>query len=113
MLGICRPVISLALIWKHGRESTVPLKVSLGLDLIIAVIGLWRLQGSQLKQFEKNEIKQRIQMAFLKYLIRQPVFETHTKVILTKLFKVLRISDKVLSLLLSVLNYFKYYAYIA
>lgn len=49
----------------------------------------------------------------IKYLIRDPIFEDYTKHFISKLFTFLRISPKILALLVSIINYFRYYAYIA
>ena len=66
-----------------------------------------------MRQVEKKELVRRIWELIIKYLIREPIFENYTKVFLAKLFTILKISPRIFGLLLSVLNYFRYYAYIA
>lgn len=97
---------------KYGRSSSIPIKISFAIDCLIGVISLWRLQNSKLKKIEKAEIQNRLIYSFLKYLIRDPMFD-RTKFILTKLFGLLRLPERMLGILFSVLNYFRYYAYIA
>ena len=48
-----------------------------------------------------------------KYLIRDPFFQDYTMYYLKKLFEMLRIPERILQFLLSILNYYRYYAYIA
>ena len=67
----------------------------------------------KLRSIEKKELVKRIWKIIIKYLIREPIFEDMTKPFLAKIFGMLRISPKILGLLVSVLNYFRYYAYIA
>jgi len=55
----------------------------------------------------------RIWGALIRYLIRDPIFEDYTQPIALKVFTTLRISPKIFGLLLSIVSYFKYYAYIA
>jgi hypothetical protein len=62
---------------------------------------------------ERKEIMKRIIEILAKYLIRDPIFEDYTKRFIGKLFGFLRISPKILAFLYSIINYFRYYAYIA
>ena len=47
------------------------------------------------------------------YLIRDPIFEDYTQPIALKVFTTLRISPRILGLILSIVSYYRYYAYIA
>jgi hypothetical protein len=67
----------------------------------------------RLRSIEKRELHKRIRITLLKYLIRDPIFEQFTKKALEKVFGALKISPKLLGLLFSLLNYFKYYTYTA
>jgi len=105
---------------KYGRRSFKPIKIALVIDAVSIGISMLRLIRSanskdkkhKLRTIEKKEIMRRIWEALLKYLVRDPIFESYTKVVLERVFDALRIS-KLLPLVLSVVNYFRYYSYIA
>jgi len=117
-------------VWKFGRKNYKPIQFCLILDTIAIFASLYRLNKAssmefkqsrglksskqqRLRSFEKAELQKRIKDMLLKYLIRDPIYENFTKKLLEKVFSALRISPKLLALLLSLLNYFRYYAYIA
>ncbi len=95
------------------------------LDSLAILVSLYRLskagsnknmsssKNERLRSIERQELTKRIKDSLLKYLIRDPIYENFTKKLLEKVFLTLRISPKLLSLLFSLLNYFRYYAYIA
>ena len=55
----------------------------------------------------------RIWNALIKYLIRDPIFEDYTQPIALKVFTTLRISPRIFGVILGIISYFRYYAYIA
>jgi len=67
----------------------------------------------RLKQIEKKELMRRIWNALIKYLIRDPIFEDYTQPIALKVFTTLRISPRIFGVILGIVSYFRYYAYIA
>ena len=67
----------------------------------------------RLREVEKQELVKRIKNALLKYLIRDPIYYTYTEPLAAKVFSTLRISPRILGLILSIVNYYKYYSYIA
>ena len=67
----------------------------------------------RLKQIEKKELLRRIWNALLKYLIRDPIFDDYTQPIVVKIFNTLRISPRIYGVILGIISYFRYYAYIA
>ena len=52
-------------------------------------------------------------MSLLKYFLRDPIFENFTLKVLHKLFRFCRIPDAFFGIVLSILNYYRYYKYIA
>jgi hypothetical protein len=120
ILYILRPFIYVYSVMKYGRRSFKPIKIALVLDIVSIGISLIRLIRSanskdkkhKLRTIEKKEIMRRIWETLIKYLVRDPIFESYTKVLLERVFGALRIS-RLLPLLLSIVNYFRYYSYIA
>ena len=66
-----------------------------------------------MKQVEKRELRKRIWNLIIRYLIRDPIFQDYTQPIVLKVFTALRISPKIYGLILGIVSYFRYYAYIA
>lgn len=120
VLYILRPFIYVYCVMKLGKKSYTPIKVALVLDILSIVVSTIRLNRSsntvdkkqRLRSVEKKEIMRRIWETLLKYLVRDPIFDTYTKVFLERIFVALRIT-KLLPILMSIVNYFRYYSYIA
>ena len=84
------------------------------MDLLIIFLVFLKLIGAQkLRTIERRDLTKRNYLSLLKYLLRDPIFESFTLKVLQKMFKVLRIPDALFGLVLSVLNYYRYYIYIA
>lgn len=114
VLQIVRPLIYVCLVLKHGKKSWLPIKVSFAIDLLIVFLVLLRLLGSEkLRHIERRDMNWRNYMAMAKYLIRDPIFENYTLVAIKRVFRFLRIPNAVYGIVLSILNYYRYYTYIA
>lgn len=122
MITIFRPFIYVCLIHKYGRKSSYPLKISFILDLIAMVTSVHRLiknssddspKQRKLRKMEKRTLMRRIWYSMLKYLIREPIYSKYTQPFLVRLFSALRISPRIYGIILSIVAYFQYYAYIA
>ena len=114
ILHIIRPVIYLYLVMKHGKKSWIPVKVSFAIDLVIIFLVFLKLIGSEkLRSIERRDLTRRNIYSLLKYLLRDPIYETFTLKVLQKLFSILRLPDTLFGLLMSILNYYRYYVYIA
>lgn len=114
ILHIIRPFIYVFLVMKHGKTSWVPIQISLALDLLIIFLVFLKLIGAQkLRTIERRDLTRRNIISLLKYFLRDPLFETFTLKVLHKIFSVLRIPEALFGILLSVLNYYRYYIYIA
>eukprot|EP00347_Sterkiella_histriomuscorum_P018838 403343978 len=130
VLFILRPFIYVYSVYQYGRKSYTPIKICAIIDALAIMVSLHRLSKSQppsqsqngsqkierkdkLRSIEKQQLLKRIRETLIKYLIRDPIFENYTKVVLERLFSALRISPKILQLLLSLIGYFRYYTYIA
>ena len=114
ILHIVRPFIYVFLVMKYGKKSWTPIKVSFAMDVSIIFLVFLKLIGAtKLRTIERRDLTWRNSMSLLKYLLRDPIFETFTLPLLQKIFKVLRLPDTLFGLLLSVLNYYRYYIYIA
>lgn len=99
---------------KHGRKSWTPIWVSFALDLLIIVLVFLRLSSSErLRHIERRDLTKRNTMSLMKYLIRDPIFENYTLVVLKKLCMILRVPKAIFGIILSILNYYRYYTYIA
>ena len=114
ILNIISPFIYVYLVIKYGKKSWTPVQVSLAIDAFTAFLVGLRLIGSQkLRSIEKRDLIQRCRLNFLKYLIRDPIFSEFTLSIIKSLFRILRLPTYLLGLLLSILNYYRYYTYIS
>ena len=114
ILHILRPFVYVYLVMKHGKKSWYPVQVSLAMDLLIIFLVFLKLIGAQkLRTIERRDLTRRNVVSLLKYFIRDPIFENFTLKVLQKVFSVLRIPDSLFGILLSILNYYRYYTYIA
>ena len=101
---------------KYGRKSYTPVKVAFIIDMVSIVFSIIRFKKSggsgkenkRLRSLEKQFIIRRIWEALLKYLIRDPIFEEFTKRFAFKVFSTLRLSPKLFSFLISIVNTFRY-----
>lgn len=72
---------------KHGRKSWLPLKVSLAMDVIIIFLVILKLIGAQkLRSIEKRDLQWRCLNSLLKYLLRDPIYESFTLKVLRRIF---------------------------
>jgi len=79
ILHIIRPVIYVYLVMKHGKKSWIPIKVSLAIDIVIIFLVFLKLIGSQkLRSIERRDLTRRNITSLLKYLLRDPIFESFT-----------------------------------
>lgn len=69
--------------------------------------------SGRLRSIEKNQLMKRIWGSLIMYLIRYPIFEDYTYPVALKIFTTLHISPRILGLLLSIVSFYRYYAYIA
>ena len=114
VLNILRPMVYVFLVMKHGKNSWVPIQVSLAMDAFIIFLVFMKLMGSQkLRSIERRDLTRRNVASLLKYLLRDPIYEKFTLRVLHKIFKLFRIPEALFGVLLSVLNYYRYYIYIA
>ena len=114
ILNIIRPVIYLYFVMKKGRNSWVPIYVSAAMDLlIIFLIEVKLYRSDKLRSIERRDLAQLIKSIIVKYLLRDPIFETFTLPFLQRVFKIFRIPQWLFGIVLSILNYYKYYTYIA
>ena len=126
IIAIIRPFIYVYAIVRCGNKSYTPVKISFLLDIVATLVSLSRLVQSaeaksrpsvgdqqKLRQVEKRHIMRRIWTSLLLYLIRDPIFQDYTHPIALKVFTTLRISPKILGLVLAIVSYYRYYAYIA
>lgn len=114
ILHILRPVVYVYLVMLHGKKSWIPIKVSLAIDLLVILLVFFKLIGAEkLRSIERRDLTRRNIISLLKYLIRDPIFETFTLKVINKIFRVCRIPESLFGILLSVLNYYRYYTYIA
>ena len=114
ILHIIRPFVYIFLVMKHGKKSWVPIQISLAMDLLIIFLVFLKLIGAEkLRTIERRDLTRRNITSLLKYLIRDPIYENFTLKVLQKIFGFLRIPNALFGILLSVLNYYRYYTYIA
>ena len=114
ILHIIRPVVYVFLVMKHGKKSWIPIKISFAMDIIIIFLVFLKLIGAQkLRSIERRDLTRRNITSLLKYLIRDPIFENFTLKVLLKIFSITRIPEALFGILLSILNYYRYYTYIA
>lgn len=114
ILHIIRPFVYIFLVMKHGKKSWVPIQVSLAMDLLIIFLVFLKLIGAQkLRTIERRDLTRRNIMSLVKYLIRDPIYETFTLRVLQRIFGFLRIPNALFGIVLSILNYYRYYTYIA
>ena len=79
VLHIIRPLVYVCLVMKHGKKSWEPIKVSFAIDLLIILLVMLRLLGSEkLRHIERRDLTWRNIMALAKYLVRDPIFENYT-----------------------------------
>ena len=99
---------------RHGKRSWVPIWISLGMDIFVILLVLYRLsKQDNLRHIERRDLTRRNMMSLAKYLIRDPVFENYTLVALKRICSLLRIPATLYGILLSILNYYRYYTYVA
>ena len=122
LIHIFRPFIYVALVTKYGTKDYLPIKISFTLDMVAMVVSLTRLIKSassktlaqnRLHSFEKRTLMRRIWYQLLKYLIRDPIYQSHTQPLLMKIFQTLRIPVRIYSILFALVEYCRYYSYIA
>lgn len=114
VLHILRPLLYVCLVMKHGKKSWVPIQVSFALDLLIILLVVLRLLGSEkLRHIERRDMNSRNITSLAKYLIRDPIFENYTLPAIHRVFQILRIPNALYGIVLSILNYYRYYTYIA
>lgn len=114
ILHIIRPFVYIFLVMKHGKKSWIPIQISLAMDLLIIFLVFLKLIGAQkLRTIERRDLTRRNIISLLKYLIRDPIYENFTLKVLQKIFGFLRIPNALFGILLSILNYYRYYTYIA
>ena len=114
VLHIIRPLLYVCLVMKHGRKSWTPIWISLALDILIILLVFLRLSSSEkLRHIERRDLTKRNIMSLMKYLIRDPIFENYTLVALKKVCQVMRVPSAIFGIILSILNYYRYYTYIA
>ena len=114
VLHIIRPFIYVALVAKHGKRSWYPIWISLAIDLFIIFLVFLKLIGPQkLRTIERRDLTRRNIISLLKYLLRDPIFDNFTLKIIKKVFVFCRIPNFLFGILLSILNYQRYYTYIA
>lgn len=114
ILHILRPFVYVFLVMKHGKGSWVPFNVSLAMDVLIIFLVFLKLIGMQkLRTIEKRDLSRRSMWSLLKYLIRDPVYENFTLPFIRRLFAICRLPEALYGIVLSILNYYRYYTYIA
>lgn len=114
ILHIIRPFVYVYLIMKHGKKSWVPLQVSLAMDaLTIFLVGLKLFGAEKLRNIERRDLVRRSIWSLVKYLIRDPIYESFTLKVIQRVFGILRIPESLYGIVLSILNYYRYYTYIA
>jgi len=114
VLHIIRPLVYVCLVMKHGRKSWIPIQVSFAMDLLIIFLVFLKLIGSEkLRTIERRDLTRRNYMSLLKYLIRDPIFDQFTLKVLQRIFAFFRIPQVLYGIVLSILNYYRYYTYIA
>ena len=114
ILHIIRPFVYVYLIMKHGKKSWVPLQVSLAMDaLTIFLVGFKLFGAEKLRNIERRDLVRRSIWSLVKYLIRDPIYESFTLKIIQRVFGILRIPESLYGIVLSILNYYRYYTYIA
>ena len=92
----------------------MPIWISLAIDVLVILLVFLRLGSSEkLRHIERRDLTKRNTMSLMKYLIRDPVFESYTLPALKKLCMVLRVPKAIFGIMLSILNYYRYYTYIA
>jgi len=114
LLNIVRPFLYVFVVNKWGRKSYFPIKVALLVDLAAAVITFVRLnKGDRLKKVEREQMKKRVLYAFLKFLLRDPIFGEYTQPFISAFLTKIGFSTNILAFILSIINYSRYYTYIA
>ena len=114
ILHILRPFVYVFLVMQHGKKSWVPVQVSLAIDILIIFLVFLKLIGAQkLRTIERRDLQWRCFSSIAKYLLRDPIFDNFTMPLLTNLFRVLRLPQALFGLLLSIINYYRYYIYIS
>ena len=119
ILAIIRPFVYTYAVLKCGRRSYQPLKIALALDSVMLLTTMARLvrdekkHGKKLKNLERRYMVRRVWLAVLKYAMRDPLFERYTKPYIEKVFQILRVNPTIRAIILSIMNYFRYYTYIA
>ena len=114
ILHIIRPFIYIFLVMKHGKSSWRPIAFSFAIDVLTWFLIFLKLIGAQkLRTIERRDLRNRVKISMLKYLLRDPIFEQYTLVYLKAIFIRFRIPAALFGLLKSVLNFYRYYIYIA
>ena len=66
---------------KHGKQSWRPIAWSFAIDVLTWFLVFLKLIGGQkLRTIERRDLRSRVRMSMLKYLLRDPIFETYTLV---------------------------------
>jgi peroxin-16 len=114
ILHIIRPFVYVLLTVQYGKRSWVPFQISLAIDFLTIFLVFLKLVGAQkLRTIEKRDLYWRCICSLMKYLLRDPLFEVFTIKLLQRIFQMLRLPTAMFGLLLSILNYYRYYIYIA
>lgn len=81
ILHIIRPFIYLYGVMKYGKQSWRPIAWSFSIDVLTWFLVFLKLIGSsKLRTIERRDLRQRVRMSMLKYLLRDPIFEQYTLV---------------------------------
>ena len=110
LLHITRPLAYVYLIYKLGRESKVPFLVSFVIELLSLVLISIKPKQRKERPQEKEERHARFYQ-LMKNLLREPVFTLLTLRVLEG--KASSYMPRLFSLIKGILNYFRYYAFIA
>mmetsp|Transcript_27315 Transcript_27315/g.41537 ORF Transcript_27315/g.41537 Transcript_27315/m.41537 type:complete len:101 (+) Transcript_27315:850-1152(+) len=99
---------------KDGKQAWRPIYVSLAFDILIGILTELKLYRSKkLRSIERRDLAGRLKSNFMKYLLRDPIFEKFTLPFLSKVFNYFWLTRIIFSLALNVINYYRYYTYIA
>lgn len=106
---ILRPLIYMYLLLRYGQNSYKPFLASLAIEIYGILIG-WHKMSKCKTETEKEELRGRWKGLF-KYLLKEPFYSKYTvRIVYLMLYKF--ISASKISMILSLLTYFKYYTYI-
>lgn len=84
------------------------------IDLYVIVLVFGKLMGGEkLRTIEKRDLFKRCLVSLVKYLIRDPIYDQFTLPLIRKIFTIFRLPETLYGIVLSILNYWKYYTFIA